>query len=122
MTMSAPHGGMLHIRLANETERARLMTEAATLPRITVRDARVISDVELLGVGAISPLEGFMGRADYDSVIERMRLADGLPWSLPVTLAVSSADAATLRPKTRVTLRDEAGNILAVMDIAETFA
>src|SRR5919204_35645 len=51
----------------------------------------VVADLEMLASGALSPLEGFMGREDYESVLESMRLASGLVWALPVCLAVEQA-------------------------------
>ena len=78
--------------------------------------SREVSDLDMLAVGALSPLEGFMGRDDYERVVEDMRLADGLPWALPVCLAVPEA------PKgDRVALADESGRLLAVLDVEETY-
>src|SRR5919199_1347302 len=67
----------------------------AALPRVFL-GPRALSDLDLIAVGAFSPLDGFLGRRDYESVLERMRLANGLPWSLPITLAVSPAEAEPL--------------------------
>src|SRR5215210_63348 len=63
-----------------------------SLPVVTLT-AREVSDLDMLASGALSPLEGFMGRRDYESVVESMRLASGLPWALPVCLAVDEAPA-----------------------------
>ncbi len=71
---------------------AQLKASAGKLPRLDVDD-RSAADLELLGNGGFSPLTGFLGKADYDSVVERMRLADGAPWSIPITLAVSKEQA-----------------------------
>ena len=117
----APHGGKLINRFAAPEQKAALLTEAEKLPRIAL-DARQISDLELIAIGAVSPLEGFMGKADYESVVHKMRLANGLPFSVPVTLAVSAEQAASLAPGTRVALTDETGVILAVLTVSETFA
>jgi len=59
-------------------------------------NARIISDLEMIATGAHSPLEGFMGEADYSSVVQTMRLANGLPWPIPVTFPVSHEQAARL--------------------------
>src|SRR3990172_5965706 len=90
------HGGELIDRAVCGDEREALRDRAAGLPTLRLND-RTISDLELLGNGGFSPLRGFMGRADYDAVVESMRLAGGLPWSIPVTLAASSEEAKGLR-------------------------
>ena len=70
----------------------------------------------MLAVGALSPLEGFLGRDDYESVVEDMRLANGLPWALPVCLAVEQAPSGD-----RVALADESGRLLGVLEVEEVF-
>jgi sulfate adenylyltransferase len=74
--------------------------------------SRELSDLDMLASGALSPLEGFMGQADYESVLESMRLANGLPWSLPVCLAVDGPPQSD-----RVALVDESGRPVAVLDV-----
>jgi sulfate adenylyltransferase len=81
---------------------------------------RALSDLEMIAVGAFSPLTGFMTSADYKGVVQYMHLAGGLPWSLPVTLSVSKEDAKAYEGK-QVTLADEDGNLLAIMDVEEAF-
>ena len=117
----APHGGTLVNRFAAPERKAALLAEAQSLPKIAL-DARQISDLELIAIGAVSPLEGFMGKADYESVVHKMRLANGLPFSVPVTLAVTSEQAASLPAGTRVALTDAQGAILAVLTVSETFS
>src|SRR5215212_4490394 len=90
-----PHGGKLINREFTGEEREKLLKKAALLPVIRL-NAREISDLELIANGAFSPLEGFLNEADYHSVIEQMRLANGTPWSIPVTLSVSQTEAAHL--------------------------
>ncbi|MBU7320468.1 sulfate adenylyltransferase [Paenibacillus oleatilyticus] len=82
-----PHGGTLINRVIEGEKRASLLEHAATLYSIKI-DAWTISDLDLIGVGAFSPLTGFLGEQDYHSVVERMRLEDGTVWSIPITLAV----------------------------------
>src|SRR2546425_6772803 len=95
-TPQTPHGGRLVDRVLHGDALAEARARVASLKRISL-NARMMSDVELLGIGAYSPLEGFMGRADYASVLRDMRLANGLPWTLPITLAVRKAAADELR-------------------------
>ena len=120
METIAPHGGVLVNREVAGAERDALVARAATLPVITL-DERQMSDLEMIAIGAFSPLTGFMGQADYTRVVEEMRLANGLPWTIPVTLAVSSDVAASIEPGTEVALADPAGRILAVMTVEDRF-
>jgi len=80
-----PHGGILINRMADDKEKAIL--KAKRLATIEV-DSWNLSDIEMIAIGALSPLTGFMNEEDYHSVLEKMRLANGLPWSIPITLAV----------------------------------
>ena len=80
----APHGGHLVDRTGPRPEKLDRL-EALTLT------SRELSDLDMLASGALSPLEGFMGRDDYERVVDEMRLARGLPWALPVCLAVDRA-------------------------------
>ena len=84
-TIIAPHGGRLVNRMAADAERAGLMNRAGNMPAISL-NARQRSDVDLMAVGALSPLEGFMVQADYQRVLQEMRLASGAVWAVPVTL------------------------------------
>ena len=114
------HGGELIDLTVRGDEREALRERAAGLPALRL-NPRTVSDLELLGNGGFSPLRGFMGRADYDPVVESMRLASGLPWPIPVTLAASREEAKGLSEGSEVALADEAGNVLAVMALAERF-
>src|SRR5512142_245926 len=84
----APHGGELVDRLLIGDARAQAAARASGLKRLAL-NAVNLSDLELLAVGALSPLTGFMGKRDYASVVESMRLSSGLVWSVPITLAVT---------------------------------
>src|SRR5215831_2410498 len=92
----APHGGRLVDRVLRGDQLAEARDRLPSLTRLSL-NARMMSDVELLAVGAYSPLEGFMGQADYRGVLRDMRLANGTPWTLPITLAVRKAAADQLR-------------------------
>jgi len=115
----APHGGLLVDLVAGAGREAELRARAGGLPRI-VLTARQLSDLDLLAIGALSPLEGFMGESDYTSVVADMRLANGLVWSIPVTLAVDRANVP--RDDGEIALYDEAGELRAILNLRERFA
>ncbi|HET7582804.1 MAG TPA: sulfate adenylyltransferase, partial [Candidatus Limnocylindria bacterium] len=115
-----PHGGTLINRTLDGAERDAALERAESLPSITVGNVAA-SDLELIGNGAFSPLTGFMGEADYRGVVDDMRLASGLPWSIPVTLSVSREEADRLDIGSQVALRDEDGRVLAILDLAEKY-
>jgi sulfate adenylyltransferase len=94
--------------------------ETITARSVTLT-ARQLCDLELLSNGGFSPLNGFMDRVDYDSVVQHMRLADGTLWPIPVTLEVSSEQAQTLAIGDTVALRDDEGFMLAALDISDIF-
>ena len=116
-----PHGGTLVNRLATGAEREQLLHEAKTLKSITI-NTWTISDLDLIGVGAFSPLTGFLNEADYRSVVENMRLADGAVWSIPITLAVDEAAASELAVGARAALTGEDGIVYAIIDIDSIYA
>lgn len=113
-----PHGGSLVNLLVDEARSALLKDIALNLPDITLND-RQLCDLELLATGAFSPLDGFMTRSDYESVLNRMRLQSGLLWPMPVCLSVSDTKGRTLEAGQSVTLRDSEGFLLAVMHIED---
>src|SRR6267143_1205212 len=113
-----PHGGTLVDRVVPPTEADAFRAEARALPSL-VLDARELADLELIGTGAASPLAGFLGSADYESVLARLRLADGTVRSLPLTLAVSDEDAARLERGAPVALRDAAGRLAGILVVRE---
>jgi sulfate adenylyltransferase len=115
-----PHGGVLIDRLAAPAEVEALRQRASKLPALTL-DAREIADLELIATGAASPLTGFLGSADYRGVVERMRLADGTVWPLPLTLAVDEETAARLAPGREAALHDAAGLLWGVLSVTEVF-
>jgi sulfate adenylyltransferase len=115
-----PHGGRLVNRLLQGQAREEALLKARRLKSINV-SSRIISDMELIAVGAFSPIEGFMGKEDYDSVIEHMRLKDGLPWSIPITLSVSEEEATGLEEGEELSLLDQDGNIIAILILEEKY-
>ena len=116
----APHGGELVNRLVSDDARAALADKAKGLPSVQL-DERTESDVELIAVGAFSPLKGFMNEKDYLRVVREMRLENGLPWSVPITLAVSEDDAKRIQPGKALALKAQDGRIVAVMEVTDTY-
>ena len=116
-----PHGGTLVNLLAGTDAAAALSAEAANLPKLVVGE-RELSDLEMLAVGALSPLTGFQGEADYRSVLDSMRLANDLPWAIPVVLSVSEEQAHQFGSGGSVALLPAEGvDALAVLRVSETF-
>ena len=105
----SPHGG----KLVDRTGARPGGLDALEVVTLTSRER---SDLDMIASGALSPLEGFMGRTDYESVVESMRLANGLPWALPVCLAVERAPQGD-----RIALADESGRLVAVLDVGEVY-
>ncbi len=110
----APHGGKLVNRMRDG------LSDDASLVSVTLTE-RQQCDLEMLAIGALSPLEGFMGAADFDSVCDKMSLADGTAWPMPITCAVSDEVAGKIKAGDKVALRDDQGRFLATLDVKETF-
>ena len=117
-TMTAPHGGTLKDLVVDATRRKELQAASKDWKSWDLT-ARQICDLELLMNGGFSPLEGFMRRADYESVCQNMRLADGTLWPMPITLDVPEAVASTLQAGERLALRDPEGVMLAALEVQE---
>jgi sulfate adenylyltransferase len=120
-TTIAPHGGDLVDLLVPEALREATRAEADHLPKLVV-NARELSDLEMLAVGALSPLTGFLAEADYVSVLETMHLSSGLAWAIPVTLSLTDDDVKRIGAGNSVALLPrDGGDPIAVVDIAEVF-
>ncbi len=117
----APHGGVLRINQASEAEQVELQERALSLPQIPV-GSRQLADLEMLAIGAYSPLGGFLTQADYLSVVNELHLSNGLPWSIPITLAVTREQAANLKEGSQVALVDAQGVLQAVLTIEEKYS
>lgn len=115
-----PHGGDLVDLYVKGDEIAEQQRIAQDLPAWTLTQ-RQICDIELLLNGAFSPLEGFMNEADFNGVVENMRLTDGTLWPMPSTLDVSEKFAADLSAGDKIALRDEEGILIAVMEVSDTY-
>src|SRR5205814_7177237 len=104
-----PHGGRLIDRTGPRPDGVERLEQIPLT-------SREVSDLEMLASGALSPLEGFMGRNDYERVVEEMRLERGLPWALPVCLAVDRPPQGD-----SVALTDADSRALAVLEVDETY-
>lgn len=91
MTIAKPHGGKLVNRIVSEKKRGRIMEEAREMEKLKV-DEESIMDVDKIAIGAYSPIEGFLNREDYESVLYEMRLQNGLLWTIPIILAPSGKE------------------------------
>ncbi|MEG4146127.1 sulfate adenylyltransferase [Microcoleus sp. Pol12B5] len=116
----APHGGILVNRIATLDQRQEFFDKAEVLPRVQLSD-RSISDLQMIAIGALSPLKGFMNEADYRSVVKQMRLSNGLPWSVPITLSVTEEVAAPLKTGTLVRLDSPSGKFVGLLELAEKY-
>ncbi|HEX5885945.1 MAG TPA: bifunctional sulfate adenylyltransferase/adenylylsulfate kinase [Pyrinomonadaceae bacterium] len=115
----APFGGQLiDLAVRDEEHRQELFHETKVIPSIQI-SPRSVCDLELLATGAFSPLNRFMGEADYRSVLERMRLANGTLFPIPVTLPVHELDG--IREGGRLGLRGPQNHLLAVMLVEEIY-
>ena len=112
----APHGGALVNLLASDARVAELKEASRDWPSWDLTD-RQVCDLELLLNGSFSPLQGFMGRKDYEGVRDDLRLADGNLWPMPITLDVTPELAETLSPGDQLALRDPEGVMLAALTI-----
>ena len=117
----APHGGTLVDLLVSERDRDKLADEARNFPKLTVNE-RELSDLEMLSIGALSPLKGFQGKAEYDSILDSMHLPNGLPWTIPVTLSLTDEEAKRIGGTEAVTLvPGETAEPLAILEVDEVF-
>lgn len=116
----APHGGHLVNRIVTPEQKQEFLAQADSLPRVTLDD-RAASDLVMIAIGGFSPLTGFMTQEDYDPVVMNMRLANGLPWAVPVTLSVSEAVAAPLQEGSLVRLDDATGRFIGVLELTQKY-
>lgn len=123
MSLVEPHGKerrLMPLLLEGEA-REEARRRAQDLPRLTM-SSRETSDLIMLGIGAFTPLPGFMGQADWRGVCDEYRLADGTFWPVPVTLSAAREDADRLREGQEVALADgESGELMAVLTLQERY-
>ena len=118
--LNPPHGGALVNLLADPKRREEIRAASKGWPSWVLSE-RQLCDLELLLNGGFSPLQGFMGQADYDSVCSSMRLANGLIWTMPIILDLPAELAKQLARGTSLALRDPEGVMLAVLQVEETW-
>ncbi|MBN8595351.1 MAG: sulfate adenylyltransferase [Anaerolineae bacterium] len=116
-----PHGGKLINQLRIEGPAAAALYERALVAPLVQISEVILSDLELIAIGVVSPLTGFMDRSAYQSVLEHMHLPDGLPWTIPITLPVSADVVNRLRVGQDVALADPAGRIVGLLELSDIF-
>lgn len=115
-----PHGGKLIQRELSGKDRVEYLEKCKSLSSLTISKWN-ISDLEMISNGAFSPLVGFMGKEDYRSVIKDMHLANGLPWTIPITLPVTKEEASRLNIGDEVALYSDDGELAGIIQVEETF-
>ena len=117
----SPHGGTLINRKLAPDEEEGLLERAESLASIRL-DPRQASDLEMISIGAFSPLQGFMTQADYEEVVSSMHLASGEAWSMPITLSVDGETAKGISDGAEIALRNEDGGLIGSMIVEEKYA
>src|SRR5689334_17951339 len=115
-----PHGGTLLNRIVSPAAAKSLTAEAQNWPSITL-SPRERFDLEMIAIGAFSPLTGFQGEADVERVGREMRLADGTVWPIPVTLAPPGDVVDRIEVGQTVALRDDQQRLLGTLRVREKF-
>ena len=119
--MISPHGGRLIEKIVDSNRASKLQQLATDMVSVTL-SAREQCDVEMIGIGAYSPLSGFMGEKDFHTVCDKMQLANGTAWPVPITCSVNQKAANAIKINQPVALRNEAGTLLAVLTVEEKYA
>ncbi len=115
----APYGGELVNLITSGDEREQLLDLAAALPSIKINQ-RALHDLEMIATGAFSPLDRFMGKADYERVLHEMRLADGTLWPLPITLTANPTELPSVG--SQLVLRNALNDVIAIMTLEEIYS
>lgn len=115
-SLVTPHGGKLIDRMVHQPPQQYL----DALPKIKISQTAQM-DAEQIAIGTFSPLEGFMGKEDTQSVLDKMKLKNGLVWPLPIVLDVSEEEAATVNPGQEVVLVDEHDQAMAILHLEEKY-
>jgi sulfate adenylyltransferase len=115
-----PHGGELVNRITTPEHRAELLSKAEYLPRVRLNE-RSVSDLEMIAIGGFSPLTGFMNQEDYNHTVTQMRLANGIVWSIPITLSVAEEVASSLQIGGLVRLDNPKGEFIGVLQLTQKY-
>jgi sulfate adenylyltransferase len=116
----APHGGKLIDRLADGDQRRAILDRMPGLKRL-ILNRREIADLEMLAMGAFSPLEGFVGSKDYESILHNMHLASGLPWTIPITLSIDEENKAKIKEGQELAMYGLDGYCLGLLQLEEIY-
>ncbi|BAY85234.1 sulfate adenylyltransferase [Calothrix parasitica NIES-267] len=116
----AAHGGKLVNRIASPEQKQEFLTKADSLPRVEL-DERAVSDLEMIAIGGFSPLTGFMNQSDYKRVVSEMRLANGVAWSIPITLSVDEKVANPFKKGDLIRLDNPKGEFIGVLEFSEKY-
>ena len=119
-TTSVPHGGALVSRRAPEEEREERKQRAQELQKVAL-GSRTLSDLEMISTGVFSPLAGFVVREDYESIVETMRLANGLVWSMPITLPAGDEEVGSIDEGEEIALTGGDGQVVATMLVEDRY-
>ncbi len=117
---TAAHGGALINRIVTDEQKTKFLAQADSLPSVEL-DQRATSDLVMIAIGGFSPIDGFMNKADYQGVVDNMRMADGTVWSVPVTLSVTPEVAAPLKEGSLIRLNDSDGRFIGVLELTEKY-
>jgi sulfate adenylyltransferase len=107
-------------RIATPEQKQVFLSKADFLPRVQLNE-RAVSDLQMIAIGGLSPLTGFMNQEDYNGVVAQMRLANGTVWSIPVTLSVSEQVAAPLKEGDLIRLDNPAGEYIGVLELTQKY-
>lgn len=118
--MITPHGGKLINLFAKEHELKDLEITAQKLKSITVSQ-RVLCDIEMLGLGAFSPLKGFTSKKDFNSIIKDVRLENGIIWPIPITLPINQDTYNEIKKEPKITLKNEKDDAVAILKIEDIY-
>jgi len=118
--MIKPHGGKLVDRVLEGKKKADALARTAKAPRLKI-DPELVSDVENIATGVYSPLEGFLGEADFRGVLDRSRLRNDVAWTIPIVLDVDRKTAEGLKIGEEVVLEAEAGHPVAILHLEEKY-
>ena len=114
------HGGTLINRIASAEQKQKFLSKADSLPRVEL-DERAVSDLEMIAIGGFSPLTGFMNQSDYKRVVSEMRLANGVAWSIPITLSVDEKVANLFKKGDLIRLDNQYGEFIGVLEFSEKY-